>query len=447
MIRRTAVVLLASLIASASSAFAQEQQPPPPPPPQGLRLEDAVHLALQRNERAMKVPLRVEVAEGSVDRARDAFFPTLVANGASQYNPDPAAKTPNITNNGTITLSQPLLNPSAFPLYSQQKHNLESEKWGSMQDQRQLEYDTAKAFIQALTASAVLDSAKRKVDTAKQNLDATTARAQAGLTSTNDVTKAQLDLSSSQSTAATAQGNVDKAFVNLGFLVGQPVKPPLIPPDNTTKAAQRYEESQKNQVKTALDRRQDALKSAEDRRPDVRSLHEKNEGLRDSAAEPLWRLAPTVSASGQVRVVPDPLASEKAFTETISLNLTWTIFDAGLRYADRRTRLAQLRSGELDESLLRRSVENDVDTALAALRAAREAFKIAQEAVATAQKNIDETQILYKQGLAKALDLTDANQKQFDAEISRESTKLTMEQAYLDLRNALGFGPLDESAP
>jgi outer membrane protein TolC len=222
------------------------------------------------------------------------------------------------------------------------------------------------------------------------------------------------------------------------------VKPPLIQPDNTTKAAQRYEESQHNQVKSALDRRQDAIKGAQDRRPDVRSQHEKTEALRYSAKEPYYRLIPSISASGQMRLVPDPLPSEKGVDETISLNLTWQIFDAGLRYADRRTRVAQLTSAELDEKLLKRSVETDVELALASLHAAREAFKVADEAVAAAQKNTEETLILYKQGLAKAIEVTDANQKQFDSEITKESTKLNMEQAYLDLRNALGFGPLDE---
>jgi hypothetical protein len=52
--------------------------------------------------------------------------------------------------------------------------------------------------------------------------------------------------------------------------------------------------------------------------------------------------------------------------------------------------------------------------------------------------------ILYKQGLAKAIEVSDANDRQFDAEVTRESAKFTMEQAYLDLRSALGFGPLDE---
>jgi outer membrane protein TolC len=411
---------------------------------EALRLEDAVHLALQNNERAQKAPLRVEVAEGQLDRARDAFFPTLSASGSSTYKPDPPSKTPNFANSGAVVLTQPLLNPSAFPQYAQQSHTRESEKWGSVQDKRQLAFDTAKAFLVALTAEGVLESAKRKAATAKLNLDESQARASAGLTSTNDVTKAQLQLATSQGQMASAQGNVERAYIGLSFLVGQKVEGPLVPPDNTTKAAQRYEESQKNQVKTALERRADAIRAAEDRRPDVRSLHEKTEALRHAAREPLYRLIPSIVAAGQVRFVPDPLPAEKGLDEQVSINLTWQIFDAGLRYADRRQRVAQVESSVLDERLLRRSVQSDMELALSALRSARANFNAATAAVSAAQKNTEETLILYKQGLAKAIEVNDANDKQFEADVLKDSAKLSMEQAYLDLRNALGFGPLDE---
>ena len=103
------------------------------------------------------------------------------------------------------------------------------------------------------------------------------------------------------------------------------------------------------------------------------------------------------------------------------------------------------RSSELDEKLLRRSVQTDVEVALASLRAARANFKATDDAVTSAQKNTEETLILYKQGLARAIEVNDANDKQFEAEVTREAAKLTMEQTYLDLRNALGFGPLDEN--
>jgi outer membrane protein TolC len=410
---------------------------------EGLKLEDAVHLALQNNERAKKAPLRVEVAESQVARARDAFFPTLIATGSSVYHP--ATKGPNTSSSGALTLTQPLLNPSAFPQYSQQVHNRESELWGSVQDKRQLAFDTAKAFIQTLTAEGVLHSAQRKLDAAKLNLETSQARAQAGLSSTNDVTKAELQLATSQGQIASAQGNVYRAYIALSFLVGQRVEGPLAPPDTTTHAAQHFEQAPSNQVKTALERHERAVAAAEERRPDVRSLHEKNASLEASAREPFYRLIPSLSASGQLRFVPDPLANEKALDEQASLNLTWQVFDAGLRYADRDQRVAQLESSRLDEKLLRRSVQNDIELALATLHAARENFTSAQSATVASQKNSDETAVLYQQGLATAFEVSDANDKQFDAEVTQAAAQLAMEQAYLDLRDALGFGPLDDA--
>jgi outer membrane protein TolC len=429
--RRAASVLFLCTLAFASRARATP-----------LRLEDAVRLALQNNERAKKAPLRVEVAESQVARARDAFFPTLVAAGSSIYHP--VTKGPSTSSSGTLTLTQPILSPSAFPLYAQQTHNRDAETWGSVEDKRQLAFDAAKAFIQALTAEGVLRSAQRKLDTAKLNLETSQARAQAGLSSTNDVTKAELQLATTQGQIASAQGNVRRAYIALSFVVGERVDGPLVPPDATTGAAQHYEQAKSNQVKAELERRERFLAAAEDRRPDVRSLHEKNASLEASAREPFYRLIPSLSASGQLRYVPDPLATEKALDEQASLNLTWQIFDSGLRYADRDQRVAQLESSRLDEKLLRRSVQNDIELALATLHAARESYVAAQASTSASQKNSDETAVLYQQGLATAFEVSDANEQQFEAEVAQVAAQLSMEQAYLDLRAALGFGPLDQ---
>jgi outer membrane protein TolC len=417
----------------------------PPARAAGFRLEDAVRLALQNNERARKAPLRVEVADASLARARDAVFPTLTASGSGVYHP--ATRGPALSSSGALTLTQPLLNPSAFPQYAQQSHNREAEAWGSVEDKRSLAFDVAKAFIQALTAEGVLQSAQRKLDAAKLNLETSQARAQSGLASVNDVTKAELQLATSQGQIANTQGNVRRAYIALSFLVGQRVEGPLVPPDTTTQAAQRFEQARSNQVKTALERRERAVAAAEQRRPDVRSLHEKNAALAASASEPLYRLIPSVNAAGQLRFVPDPLASEKALDEQASINLSWQLFDAGVRYADRDQRRAQLESSRLDEKLLRRSVQNDIELALATLHAARENFTAAAAAATAAQKNGEETSVLYQQGLATAFEVSDANDKRFDAEVTRAAAQLQMEQAYLDLRAALGFEPLERGEP
>lgn len=416
--------------AEADAAEAARQAEAPGP---GIRLEDAIHLALQNNERALKAPLRVQTAEGQLDRARTAFFPTLTAGGSGVWRATEDREGNNISTSGTVTLSQPILAPSAFPQYSQSSHQLESEKWGATQDKRQLSFDTAKSFLQVLTAERVLEAANRRVDRARQNLEDAEARAGAQLTSTNDATRSRIDLATALSQVAQAQGNMQKTRLQLEFLMGKKIEGTLAAPDRTTASAERY-----GSTPAAT------LAAAVDRRPDVRSSHERTEALRASAREPLYRLIPSINAQGQMRILPSPLATEKALDETVTLNLTWTIFDAAARYADRKTRLSQADSQALDEHLLKRSVETDVKIAIVGLRTARESYKIANDALVSAQKNVEETEILYRQGLAKALEVTDANSKRFDAEVNRATAKLQMEQAYLDLRNALGFGPIDD---
>jgi outer membrane protein TolC len=145
-----------------------------------------------------------------------------------------------------------------------------------------------------------------------------------------------------------------------------------------------------------------------------------------------------------VQLNVDPTNDLRLHEDSATLTLTWSIYDAGVRYADRRTRVAQADSGALDEKLLRRSIATDVALALASLKAARDGYKAATEAVTAAKKHTEEVEILYKQGIDKALDVVDANGRLSDAEVTQETAKLAMEQAYLDLRLAVGLEPAED---
>ena len=424
---RAAAFVTATVVVLAPSASRAEEP---------LSLEQALHLALTRNERALKAPLRIEAAEGSLDRARTAFYPTVLGQGAGVWSSIPDRGGRSITGAGTLTVNQPILNPSAFPLYGQAKHNLASERWGAAEDLRVLAFDTTNAFLSACSQEQLVRAAQQRVDRAKSDRDDSAARAAAGLASTNDVTRASVAVATAESQLANARGNAERALLSLSFLVGQPVVGSLVAPDRTTTSARRTDWN-----------REDVVKNAEARRPDLRSATEHVEALRDFAKEPMYRLIPTLGIAGQIREIFDPLPTDRATSENVQLTLTWTIYDAGVRYADKRVRLAQAESGSLDERALRRSVATDIALALASLHAAREIFRIADEAVAAAQKNTEETAILYKQGLAKAIEVTDANASRYDADVTRATAKLTMEQAYLNLRYALGLGPIDQALP
>jgi outer membrane protein TolC len=399
-----------------------------------LTLEDAVSLALTNNERALKAPLRVEVATGQLERARAAFLPTLAASGTETLNAKADRGGRHFANAESLNVTQPLLNLSAFPLYAQARHQLRSEQWGSVEDRRTVAFDAARTFLNALASERLLEAAQRRLDRAHATQQDTQARVDAQLASTNDATRVAIDTATADSQVNQARGNVERAYLELSFLLGRSTTGPLVAPERTTSAA-----------RTGAIHREDVVRIAESRRPDLRSAEERTEALRQSAKEPLYRLAPTVALVGQVRTIVDPLPTETGFSEAALLTLSWTIYDAGARYADRRTRLAQADSQALDERQLRRSIATDISVAISALRTARKNYLISEDAALTAQRNTEETEILYRQGLARAIEVTDANASRYAAEVAVESAKLAMEQAYLGLRQALGLDPIGES--
>jgi outer membrane protein TolC len=429
MIVRASCLAAVAISLGAVAVGARAEEPP-------LTLQEAVDLALATNERAIKAPARVEAAVGGVDRARSAFLPTLTAVGSGAWSSNADRNGRNFAGDGIVIVNQPLVNPSAFPLYSQARHALTSERWGAVEDLRLLAFDTANAFVTALSTQQLLIAAQQRQERAQADMNDSAARAQAGLTSTNDVTRASLAVATAQAQVLAAQGNLQRAYLQLAYLIGRPVTGALVAPERTTSSA-RHGAWNPDEI----------ARRAEDRRPDVKSANEHTEAMFQSAREPLYRLIPTLGLQATLRQIIDPGPTDIATSSSASLTLTWTIYDAGIRYADRRTRLAQAVSASLDEHALRRSVASDIAIAVAELRAARGVLQVAEEAVVTAQKNTDETTILYKQGLAKAIEVTDANATRYDTEVTLATAKLGMEQAYLNLRFALGLGPVSDELP
>src|SRR5690349_9063351 len=73
-----------------------------------LAIEDAVRMTLANNELALKAPLRVEAADGQLDRARAAFLPTLTIGGTGALKSTPDRNGKVFSTNGNLTLSLPL---------------------------------------------------------------------------------------------------------------------------------------------------------------------------------------------------------------------------------------------------------------------------------------------------------------------------------------------------
>jgi len=394
-----------------------------------MTLQESVRFALTRNERARISDLNVVVAEAAVEKARVAFLPVITALG----NDIQHAYAPPNNNIGTasLTINQPVFNAAAFPLYGQARKLADAQHDQNIDDKRLLEFLAANAYFTVLDAQDIVTAAQRQLDNSKANLADTQARAESGLTSTNDVTRAQVDTTSAVAEVEKDKGALDNAYVQLAFALNAPVPSALVPPTATLAAAEQAPGGSDALVRLAMDHR-----------PDLMVAKYQAMAAKDFAAEPLLRAVPVLGVQGQVAGTTAPAGTHPWNDENVSATLTWTLYDAGNRYADKHARDAQLEIASLNLQNLARNIDAQVRSAVALLVSAQATFHVADDTVKYARQNVEETAILYRQGLAKAIELVDANDSRFTAEVNYAAAEFTMAQAYLNLRQALGLGAL-----
>src|SRR5690349_751526 len=102
-----------------------------------MTLDQAIQLALTKNERAQIADLNVVIADAGVSRAHVAFLPILTASGNDTLHP---IDTPKDTASGQLQLNQPLIALSAFPLLDQAKHALSAQRAQTIDDKRTLAF-------------------------------------------------------------------------------------------------------------------------------------------------------------------------------------------------------------------------------------------------------------------------------------------------------------------
>jgi len=404
--------------------------------PDELTLAAAVRMALARNERPRIAELTVVTAEASLAKARAGFLPSISLTGNEALRPysvqDSNGRTTLRSNaaSGAVTVSQPVFSLPAFPLYASAQHQLEATRQGAVELRRQLSFDAARAFFGVVAQQRVLLAAQHRLERAEASSKDTRARAEAQLVSSNDLTRAEVDRSASLQSLAAARNSLEQARIGLSLLLDAPVDSELTP------GAEGLAPPKLDAASLAT--------QALDQRPDLAAAREAALAARSAADEPALRFAPSLGASAQARGADSQIAGDRYWDTTLTLNLTWAIWDAGTRGADEASRLAAAHTADLQARALARRVQADVRAAIAELVEARSAFEAAQGGVEAARRNVDETGVLYKQGLAKAIELVDANLSFFDSEVSLAGAQLSVRQAELDLRAALGLFPIED---
>ncbi len=395
-----------------------------------LTIERAVELAVTRNERAAIADTTVEAAEARVRRARTAFLPRIDISGNLGTDIGNGSDRDVST---TALLTQPIFDARVFPLYRQQRFERDAARLSADDSKRLLGFDAAITFLTTLSFEQVLLAAERRRTFAQTNLDDVRARFDAGLVSSNDVTRAELELATAVRELAQATGDVQASRVELETLLKAGVAGSLAPPVALLDAA-----DDPPAVGGSV------VAEAQSRRTDIAARRARVEGLRAFADEPSARFFPSVFFSAQTRNINDGTVTNRNNEGFVRVSFAWPVFDAGLRGADRAERTANVRGGELQLELELRDVERQMRSAAVQLSTEQASLREAAAAVRAARRNADETSILYREGLASALELADATQQLFEAEVAEVTARYRMALAYLSLREASGVAVVGE---
>ena len=424
------------LVAPLPSLLAQTAVAVPAP---SLTLAEALALAARNNERSGIAKARLDRARALRREAYATLLPDVNVTGTFTRRSEEVTRTVDDEEivvqalnavSGVATVDATLLDVRAFPVARSATRNLEAQENASAEIRRTLAYEVAETFFSVLSAERLRDAASRRIEVAQATVSDARIRLEAGLASSNDLTRSELELATARLSLTQSESLVRTERLSLGYLIGAPADRPLVEPD--AEPADGDAE--------ALER------IAVQSRADLRELELRAEALRLLALEPKLRFVPTLGLRGTYRGTNEAGLSGRETDWNVAALFSWEVFDGGVRYAQAAAREAEYREALYAADALKRRIGLEVRTARADLETARAALEQAEVRARVAEQNAREVRVRYSEGLATALEQADATASAFEASAELARQRFALGVARLSLSQSLGRWPA-ETAP
>ena len=288
-------------------------------------------------------------------------------------------------------------------------------------------------YVDLRGAQRRLNLSERSLDLQRSTLDLVSRRAQAGLVSQLDLVRAQAAVSTLEAQLPPIEADIEDARNALAVLVGVP--PGSLPVEiKFTGIIPMMEDAPAVGLPADLLRRRPDLRAAE------RNLAAATAriGVAEAAIYPSFRIPGSLgyAVSG---LFTDEIV--RTLTASIGAAISAPLYDGGLRTAEidaakaRATQaLASYRSALLDAL-------QEVEAALTRYQSAQRRKQSLTAAVAADQKAVDQSQALYRQGLATFLDVLDAQRTLTTAQQQLAQADTDVSDQLVALYKALGGGP------
>lgn len=324
---------------------------------------------------------------------------------------------------GSANLRIPVVVPTAwFDLAAAKQGELGAQA-AAEATRLQLRAGFAQSAWAASAAEEVVEASRRAVETAREHAESAQRAVKAGTGAPLTALQAQTELVRRESDLVQALAERERAHLALGVLLGraEPLEvavPAAAPPASFDPAALMVE--------------------ALEKRPELRAQSAQIAAAERQVDSAWARLAPqiAVNASAFASTVPYPTGDKAGWKA--SADLTWSLYDGGFREGRRGQAAAQAAGARAALGAQQVEIRREVQDAVRDIEVARERLRLAVQQKGFAAEAAASAKRSFEAGLASSLDVLDANDRVYQADVATAQARARLGAAAVALDRAVG---------
>jgi outer membrane protein TolC len=325
-----------------------------------------------------------------------------------------------------IALSQPLVVPALWPAIESSYLAEQVAELSVENARREVLFAAAQIYYGAASLKENVSVYERLLQQARAHEKDAEAQTKAGAVPKIVLLRAQIDRARAEQDLVRAHNAYESAKIALATLMARDQHFEVENPPEPALPAQRD------------DREEAALKD----RPDLRAARGAAVLAEKQETTSKYKYAPNVGLQAAYRVANVQGFVDSYTSWSVTLGLNWTIWDGGVREIEVDENAAKVAEAQAQLEGLELKAREEVRRAVLDLESARANLTKADEQLKLARENQQMIDNNFKAGVATALEASDADTAQRNAEIGFVAERLNSQLAALRLAKAVGaFDP------
>ena len=398
-----------------------------------MTLKQAIGIAVARSDDLAGVRAALSRADATRKRAIASLIPNLSAQASYTLNDEEvrggsSVIVPRDNMAGAMAVTMTLFDGRAIPGLLAAKSRFQAAEANLDDARTELRFRVADAYINVLAAEALSQVAERSVEARSAQLSAAQARLDTQTGLSMDVFRAKAAYFRAQREQLNAKAQVDAMRDVLATLLGltPPLESALVMPSK--RVVPSFREA-------------DAKVAALSARRDLEA-----QALAVNAAEQLelatWlSYLPSISVQGNVSLGRETFANPDGVQVQLTLQLTWLLYDGGMRSAQLEEDGAVIREAQARRRVRERQVVASVRSVLRAIKVNGAAAASAKAEQKAASEAVAGASAAFKVGRATGLELLEAQVAFEQAQVEVVRAQLETLRAQFQLIRVLGERP------